>query len=74
MADSANVRFDANIPALGEILPRSRGSVTARGTLTGTPERVHAPQEGDHVRGGARRSLRDGAGQRPHVVHASPPT
>ena len=42
MADSANVRFDANIPALGEILPRSRGSVTARGTLTGTPERIHA--------------------------------
>jgi translocation and assembly module TamB len=41
MADSANVRFSANIPALGEILPRARGSVTARGTLAGTPERAH---------------------------------
>lgn len=54
MADSANVRFDANIPALGEILPRARGSVSARGTLIGTPERaqVRVDARGTGVRTG----------------------
>jgi translocation and assembly module TamB len=41
MADSADVRFDASVPALGELLPRARGSVAAKGELTGTRERMH---------------------------------
>jgi len=40
MADTANVRFRANIPSLAEILPRSHGAVTANGTLVGTPTRI----------------------------------
>ncbi len=40
MADVADVKLDATVPALGEILPRARGSASVRGRLTGTPERV----------------------------------
>jgi translocation and assembly module TamB len=40
MAQAANVRFDATVPALGEILPRARGALSAHGTLTGSPSRI----------------------------------
>jgi translocation and assembly module TamB len=41
MADSANVRLDATVPSLAEILPRASGSGRVRGTITGTRERVN---------------------------------
>jgi translocation and assembly module TamB len=40
MAEVADVRLDARIPSLGEILPRARGSASVRGRLTGSPERI----------------------------------
>jgi translocation and assembly module TamB len=54
MADVADVRLDAVIPALGEILPRARGSASLHGTLAGSPERIEVDVEarGRDVRAG----------------------
>ncbi len=45
MADVADVRLDATVPSLGEILPRARGSASVRGRLSGTPERIEVDVE-----------------------------
>jgi len=54
MAEVADVRLDATIPALGEILPRTRGSVSVRGSLAGTPSTIEVDVEarGRGVRAG----------------------
>lgn len=40
MAEVADVRLDATIPSLAEILPRARGSAHVRGRITGSAERI----------------------------------
>jgi len=40
MGDVADVRFDATVPVLSEVLPGARGAGSVRGTLAGTPERI----------------------------------
>lgn len=40
MAEVADVRLDATIPSLSEILPRARGSARIRGRITGTASRI----------------------------------
>jgi translocation and assembly module TamB len=40
MAEVADVRLDATIPSLSEILPRGRGSAEVRGRISGTPARI----------------------------------
>lgn len=54
MGAIADVKLDATIPALGEILPRARGSASVHGTLAGTPERIDVDVEarGRDVRAG----------------------
>ena len=40
MGDVADVTLDASIPSLAELLPRSRGSASVRGRMTGTPSSI----------------------------------
>ncbi len=55
MAEVANVRFDASVPALNEILPDVRGAVTVRGTLAGNPSsiKVDVGARGRNIRTGS---------------------
>ncbi|HXV14773.1 MAG TPA: translocation/assembly module TamB domain-containing protein [Candidatus Krumholzibacteria bacterium] len=54
MAEVADVRLDAEIPSLAEILPRAQGSASVRGRLAGSPERIEVDVEarGRGVRAG----------------------
>ncbi len=47
MAEVADVRFDAVVPSLAEILPRARGSAEVRGRITGTPSRIEIDVDAD---------------------------
>ncbi|HET6349867.1 MAG TPA: translocation/assembly module TamB domain-containing protein, partial [Candidatus Krumholzibacteria bacterium] len=40
MAETADVRLDATIPSLAELLPRAHGSARVRGRIDGSPERI----------------------------------